>query len=92
MHVFGQALLIALSKTYALRMAAVFMMSLATIWLRTRLMPRWLVIATYLVAVAVLIASDVSPWTTVAFPVWVLVVSVLLLVTPAASTRLPDTA
>ncbi|ULP37319.1 hypothetical protein MJO55_02435 [Mycolicibacterium rufum] len=89
---FGQGLLVALTNTYALRMAAVFMMSLATIWLRTRLMPRWLVIATYLVAVAVLIASDVSPWTTVAFPVWVLVVSVLLLVTPAASTRLPDTA
>jgi hypothetical protein len=88
---FGQGLLVALANTYALRMAAVFMMSLATIWLRTRLMPRWLVVVTYLVAVAVLVASDVSPWTTVAFPVWVLLVSVLLLVTPAASTHLPDT-
>ena len=88
---FGQGLLVALTNTYALRMAAVFMMSLATIWLRTRLMPRWLVVVTYLVAVAVLIGSDVSPWATLAFPVWVLVVSLLLLVDPAASTRLPDT-
>ena len=32
--VFGQMLLLKLSKTYALRMAGVFMMSLATIWLR----------------------------------------------------------
>ncbi|RZT17962.1 hypothetical protein EV589_2212 [Mycobacterium sp. BK558] len=87
---FGQGLLVALANTYALRMAAVFMMSLATIWLRTRLMPRWLVVVTYLVAVAVLVASDVSPWTTVAFPVWVLLVSLLLLFTPAASTHLPD--
>jgi hypothetical protein len=60
-------------------MAAVFMMSLATIWLKTGLMPRWLVFTTYVVAVAVLIASDVSMWITLAFPVWVLVVSLLVL-------------
>ncbi|BBX66961.1 hypothetical protein [Mycolicibacterium psychrotolerans] len=89
---FGQGLLLALTDTYALRMAAVFMMSVATIWLRTGLMPRWLVVVTYLVAIAVLVASDVSPWTTVAFPVWVLLVSLLLLFAPAASTRLPDRA
>ena len=77
---FGQMVLLALTKTYALRMAAVFMISLATIWLKTGLMPRWLVVVTYLVAVGLLIASDISMWLTLAFPVWVLVVSVLLLV------------
>ncbi len=61
-------------------MAAVFMMSLATIWLRTRLMARWLVIVTYIVALSVLAASDVSLWMTVAFPIWVLVVSLVVLV------------
>jgi hypothetical protein len=76
---FGQALLLAFSKTYGLRMAAVFMISLATIWLRTGLMPRWLVVVTYLVAVGLLLASDVSMWLTLAFPAWVLIVSVLLL-------------
>ncbi|OAN39282.1 hypothetical protein [Mycolicibacterium iranicum] len=77
---FGHGLLMALSNTYALRMAAVFMISLATIWLRTRLMPTWLVIVTYLVAVCVLVACDLSRWMTVAFPIWVLVVSLLMLV------------
>ena len=77
---FGQMVLLAVSKTYALRMAAVFMISLATIWLKTGLMPRWLVVVTYLVAVGLLFASDVSMWLTLAFPIWVLVVSVLLLV------------
>ena len=72
-------LLLTLSKTYALRMAAVFMMSLATIWLKTGLMPRWLVGVTYLVAVGLLLASDITMWLVLAFPVWVLVVSVLLL-------------
>jgi hypothetical protein len=76
---FGQMVLLAVSKTYALRMAAVFMISLATIWLKTGLMPRWLVGVTYLVAVALLLAADITMWLTLAFPTWVLVVSVLLL-------------
>ena len=78
--VFGQMLLLKLSKTYALRMAAVFMMSLATIWLRTGLMPRWLVIVTYVSAIALMIGGDTSMWLTLAFPLWVLIVSVLFLV------------
>lgn len=77
---FGQALLVSLSNTYALRMAGVFMFSLATIWLKTRLMPRWLVFGTYAVAITVLIASDISMWFALAFPAWVLVVSLLALV------------
>jgi len=77
---FGQMVLIALTKTYALRMAAVFMISLATIWLKTGLMPRWLVIVTYVLALGILLASDISMWITMAFPVWVLIVSALLLV------------
>ena len=77
---FGQMVLITLTTTYALRMGAVFMISLATIWLKTGLMPRRLVIVTYLLALGILFASDFSMWMTLAFPVWVLIVSVLLLV------------
>jgi hypothetical protein len=77
--VFGQLLMTTLTKTYALRMAAVFMISLATIWLKTGLMPRWLVYGTYGVAVALMISADISMWLTVAFPAWVLVVSLLVL-------------
>ena len=52
---FGRSLMVQLSNVYALRMAGVFMLSLGTIWLRTGVMPRWLVILTYLLAVALLI-------------------------------------
>jgi hypothetical protein len=76
---FGQMVVLAVAKTYALRMAAVFMISLATIWLKTGLMPRWLVAVSYLAAVGLLVSSDISMWLTLAFPVWVLVVSALLL-------------
>jgi hypothetical protein len=76
---FGKMVFLAAAKTYALRMAAVFMISLATIWLKTALMPRWLVVITYLAGVALLIASDLSVWVTLAFPFWVLVVSAVML-------------
>ena len=77
---FGKMVVLTASKTYALRMGAVFMVSLATIWLKTRLMPRWLVALSYLAALALLTISELSMWVTLAFPAWVLVVSVLLLV------------
>ena len=77
---FGQAMLLSLSNTYALRMSGVFMISLGTIWLKTRLMPTWLVVVTYLVALGLLVGADVSMWVVLTFPVWVLVVSLLVLV------------
>ena len=55
------------------------MISLATIWLKTGLMPNWLVGVTYLVAVGLIVSGDISMWLTLAFPIWVLVVSLLLL-------------
>ena len=79
---FGKMVVLSTSKTYAIRMAAVFMISAATIWLRTGLMPKWLALLTYLVAVAILVASDLTMWVTMAFPVWVLVVSGLFLARP----------
>lgn len=88
---FARELTLAFAKTYGLRMAAVFMITLATIWLKTSLMPRWLVVATYLAAVGILVASDVSMWLVLAFPAWVLCVSLLLL-TRRAGALATDTA
>lgn len=76
---FGNTLLLTFSKTYAVRMGGVFMISLATIWLKTGLMPKWLVFGTYTAAVVLLIASDVSMWFTLVLPAWVLVVSLMAL-------------
>ncbi|MEV2222302.1 hypothetical protein AB0E01_20800 [Nocardia vinacea] len=83
---FGKMIVVSACQTYALRMAAVFMISLATIWLKTGLMPRWLAGLSYLAAVALLVASETSRWMTLAFPAWVLVVSVLILVRSASRT------
>jgi hypothetical protein len=76
---FGRAVLVQISNIYALRMAAVLMISLATIWLRTGLMPRWLVATTYLLAAALLVVVSAEPWVPLVFPAWVFVVSLMIL-------------
>ena len=76
---FGRALMLQISNVYALRMGGVLMISLATIWLQTKLMPRWLVVLTYLLAGALLLIVSLNLWITLLFPAWVLLVSVYVL-------------
>jgi hypothetical protein len=67
--------------TYAMRMAAVFTISTATIGLRTGFLPRWLVFAGYAIALILLLVIDVTPWVELLFPLWILLVSLDTLVT-----------
>lgn len=76
---FSRAVMLQISNIYALRMAGVIMISLGTIWLRTGLMPRWLTVITYLLALALLLIIDLSLWVTLIFPAWVLMISVFIL-------------
>lgn len=64
---------------YGVRMEGVFMMSLGTIWLRTGIMPRWLVILTYSLALMLLLIVAYSTWITLVFPAWVLIISIVIL-------------
>ena len=77
---FGRAVMLQVSNVYALRMAGVLLISLATMWLRTRVMPRWLSFVTYGVALVLLFVTTLSLWATLIFPVWVFAVSVLILI------------
>lgn len=82
---FGRAVMLQISNVYALRMAAVFMISIATIWLRTRLMPRWLALATYVVAAMLLLIVSLNLWVALVFPAWVFTISVFILTVNAQS-------
>ena len=77
---FGRAVMLQVSNVYALRMAGVLLVSLATMWLRTGVMPRWLAFVTYAVALVLLVVTTLSLWVTLIFPAWVLGVSILILV------------
>ena len=70
-----------ITNVYAIKMAGVFMISLATIWVRTRRMPRWLAFLTYVLALGLLLSISSSLWVTLIFPAWVGAVSVYILVT-----------
>jgi hypothetical protein len=77
---FGRAVMLQVSNIYALRMAGVLLISVATMWLRTGVMPRWLSFVTYAVAVVLLFVTTLSLWATMIFPAWVFAVSILILV------------
>jgi uncharacterized membrane protein len=77
-----------LFSVYALRMAAVFLLSQATLWLRTKVMPLWVSLLTYPVALLLLFVFTESFWVVLVFPAWVFLVSVLILV--ASFRRRPD--
>lgn len=79
MYVFSRGATLTIVTSYAVRMAGVFMMTFATIVLRTRAMPRWVAVATYGVAVALLLIVPRTLWVVLVFPAWVLGVSVLIL-------------
>jgi hypothetical protein len=77
---FARTVIYTITNIYAIRMAGVFMLSLGTVWLRTRAMPRGFVFLTYLLALMLLIAINLSLWVIMIFPLWVLAVSLYILV------------
>jgi hypothetical protein len=70
-----------LISVYAMRMAAVFTISVSTVGLRTSAMPRWVSFIGYVVALILLVAAGEHKWTQLLFPAWVLLVSVVILFT-----------
>ena len=78
--IYGSSVVYNIFNIYAVRMAGVFMISLATIWLRTGVMHRGWVFLTYVLALVLLVSIDYSFWVTLILPGWVLVISVYILI------------
>jgi hypothetical protein len=66
-------------NTYAMRMAAVFTLSTATIVLRTGVLARWIALVGIAVALVLFTSVTLTPWVELLFPAWILVVSVAIL-------------
>ena len=75
-YLFVRAVTYRITSVYAVKIAGVFMISLGTIWVRTQVMPRWLALLTYVLALGLLLSIGSSPWVTLIFPAWVGAVSV----------------
>jgi len=78
-----------LVSVYAMRMAAVFTLSVSTVGLRTSGLPRWVSYLGYLVALTLLLAAGEHKWFQLLFPAWVLLVSVVILVIPPGQDSRP---
>ena len=75
-----RAVMLRITNAYAVKMSGVFMISLATISLRAEVMPRALTVASYVLAVGLLLSIGLSLWVTLIFPAWVCAVSIFILV------------
>ncbi len=79
-YVYAGSFIKVMGTDVILRMAGVFMFSSATMWSQTEVMPRWLVVLTYLGAVVLLIGGPSLGTLRMAFPLWVLIASIVILV------------
>jgi hypothetical protein len=66
--------------TFGARMAAVFILSVTTMGLRMRTVPKWLAAWGYVTAVLLLVTPPFPRLSQYLFPLWVIVVSVFILV------------
>ncbi len=79
-YAFGRAIAAQIMNVYALKMAGVFMISTATIAIRSRILPLWITIPGYALAALLLLSSRFVDWLGLAFPMWVLTLSIYILV------------
>ena len=77
---FGRVVAAQIMNVYGLKMAGVFMISTATMGFRTHILPQWITIPGYALAVLLLLSSRFADWLGLAFPVWVLLLSIYILV------------
>lgn len=76
---FGRDVAYALLTTYAMRMAAVFIITTSSIGRRLGALPRPLVVLGYLAGLTLLVVGASVPWSELVFPAWVLLLSLNIL-------------
>lgn len=79
-YIFSFALMNEIIGNYGLRMAGVYMTAINSLWSKTGLMPRWLTIITYILALGFLVAAERFREARFLFPIWVFVVSIYILI------------
>jgi hypothetical protein len=80
---FGRTLANQLMTNYAVRMQGVFMISTCTLFIRTRVIPRWMSWLGYALALLMLLrisSIDRIGWVSLFFPLWILLISVYILI------------
>ncbi len=80
-YYFGRRTIYTILNVFAFKMAAVFLFSTGTIGLRTGFLPRWAALAGYACGLVLLLVITSWAWVGLLFPLWVLLVSAVILAT-----------
>jgi len=86
-YIFGLAISAQIMNVFALKMAGVFMISTATLAMRTHILPRWITLPGYALAALLLLSTRFADWLPLAFPLWVLLLSIYILVENLRGTK-----
>jgi len=89
-YIFGFMFMNEILGNYVLRIAGVYMLSIGTIWTRAEVMPRWLTVITYLLALVFLFFASSIREARYVFPAWIFLTSVYILITNRRLERLQD--
>jgi hypothetical protein len=81
-----------ITSIYATKMAGVFMISSSTIFIQTRIVPRWMAMLGYGLALILLVSATSLNWLAAVFPLWVLLISAYVLIQDRPSRTLSATA
>ncbi len=74
-YTLGRAEIAQTMHIYAMKMAGVFMISTSTISLQTRIVPRWMAVLGYALALVLLLSVGTIEWIPLVFPLWILLIS-----------------
>jgi hypothetical protein len=75
---FARAIAYNILNVYMIKMAGVFMFTTSTLAIYTGLVPRWLAILGYVLALLLLFGSYYLRWSFLIFPLWVFLVSIYI--------------
>ena len=95
-YTFARAATYEIMNLYAVKMAAVFMITTSTLAIRTAIVARWIAFLGYASALFLLLSGRYVGWTLMLFPIWVLLVSIYILIDnlrrlPQAAEKSPET-
>lgn len=76
---FARAVAYNIMNVYAIKMAAVFMISTSSIVIYAGIAPRWIALLGYTLAVILLLGSYYVPWGFFVLPIWVILISISML-------------
>jgi hypothetical protein len=78
-YALGRAEVYQVMNVYGIKMSGVFMFSTSTIFLKTRIVARWIAFLGYILGAMLLLSVGIIVWIPLVFPLWVFLVSTFIL-------------